>query len=107
MIYSVNGNLIKFGSQESKLSTDLFSCLTSILGLKTGEPELEIEAESIVKLVGVPVHGPTSEENELTEAPVVLLPVALVSVKILLVAVHLLLRVNVLKKLCLVPPATN
>jgi hypothetical protein len=89
--------LINFRSHESKLSTNLLSCLTSILGLKTGEPELEIEAESEMKLVGVPVHGPTSEEDELTEAPVVLLPVALVSVKILLVAVHLLLRVNVLE----------
>ena len=87
------------------MSASLFSCFTSILGLDAGEPELEVEAESEVEFEGVPVQGPATDKDELTEAPVVLAPMVLVGVQVGLVAVHLLLRVNVLKKLSSVPPA--
>ena len=74
----------------------LLSCLASILGLNSGEPELEVEAESEVELEGAPVQSPATDEYQLTEAPVVLAPMVLVDVQVVLIAVHLLLRVNVL-----------
>ena len=80
MMNTVDGHTVHFRAQKSQLSTCLFSCLTSILGLKTREPELEVEAKSVMKLEGVPVQGPTSQEDELTEAPVVLVPVVSIGV---------------------------
>ena len=59
VVNSVDGHLIKFRSQESQLGTDLFGGFTSILGLEARKPELEVEAESEVKLECVEVHGPT------------------------------------------------
>jgi hypothetical protein len=87
------------------LSTNLLSSLTSILGLNTGEPELEVEAKSVMKLEGAPVQGPTSHKGEPTEAIVVLSPVGGISVQVFLIAIHLFLRINILEELSSVPPA--
>ena len=89
------------------MSTNLLCSFTSILGLKTGEPELEVEAESEMKLEGGPVHGPTANEDELTEAPIVFPPVVLVHIQVFLVAVHLFLGVYVLKEFGSLPPAID
>jgi hypothetical protein len=105
MIYTVLCNTVKFISQEFQLSSDSLCCFTSILGLKAREPELEIETESEMELKGRPVEGPTREEEDLTGTPVVFTPVAGISVQIFQVAVHFLLRIDVLKKLSLAPPA--
>ena len=86
------------------LGTNLLSCLTGILDLEAREPEFKVEAEAEVELEGRPVKGPPGQEYELTDGPVVLEPVLAALLEILLVSVQLLLRVNILKKLSLVPP---
>ncbi len=104
MVETIGGLVIQLIAQELNLSSDFLCCLTSVLDLKTGEPEFEVEAEAEVELKCRPIEGPSGQENELTDGPVVLEPVLAASFEVLLVSIQLLLRINILKKLCLAPP---
>ena len=74
-----------------KFSANLLSSLAGILDFETGEPELEVEAEAEVHFEGGPVECPTREEDELSGAPVVLEPVALILVQVVVISVQLFL----------------
>jgi hypothetical protein len=66
---------IQFCTQELDVSTDFFSCLTSILNFKTGKPEFEVKAKAIVEFESCPVCCISCEENELSNTPIILKPV--------------------------------
>ena len=66
---------VQFGTQELDIGTDFLSCFTSILNLKTGEPEFEVKAKAIVESESCPVSCESCEENELSNTPIILKPV--------------------------------
>jgi hypothetical protein len=66
---------VQFGTEELDIGTDFLSCLTSILNLKTGEPEFEVKAKAIVESESCPVSCESCEENELSYTPIILKPV--------------------------------
>lgn len=105
VIETICGLRVKLTSEELDVSTDFLSCLTSVFDFKTGEPELEIKSKAVVEFEGGPVRSKSGEEDKLSYAPVVLEPVLATSAQILFVSVELLLRINVLEKLGLIPPA--
>lgn len=107
MIEALGCHLVKLAPEEADLSSTLLSGLASILDLDAWEPELELMAEAEMQLKCVPIKGPSGEEEELTCAPVILDPLLTILVKVALVAVELLLRVNELEKLGLLPPAAS
>lgn len=66
---------VQFGTEELDIGTDFLSCLTSILNLKTGEPEFEVKAKAIVEYESCPVRCKSGEEDEFSNTPIVLKPV--------------------------------
>jgi hypothetical protein len=59
VIKTVSSLAVQFVTQELDLSSNLLSCLTSILDLKTGEPEFKVKAKAEVELEGGPVECPS------------------------------------------------
>jgi hypothetical protein len=57
-----------------------------------------------MKLVCVPVEGPSCKEDELSEAPIVLEPMLGILVQVFFISVQLFLRVNELQEFGLRPP---
>ena len=104
MIQSVSCECVHLWSKVFHICADLLSCLESILDFDTRKPEFEVEAEAEVHFKGGPVKCPTREEDELSGAPVVLEPVALILVQVVVISVQLFLRVHILEELGLVPP---
>lgn len=66
---------IQFRAEELDIGTYFFSCLTSILNFKTGEPEFEVKAKAIVESESCPVRCKSGEEDEFSNTPIVLKPV--------------------------------
>jgi hypothetical protein len=99
------GVTVHLGAEELELGTDLFGGLTSKLDLKAWEPESEVATEAEMELEGLVVEGPASKEDELSGVPVVFEPFVSTLVEVALVPVELFLRVNILEKLGLIPPA--
>ena len=66
---------IQFRAEELDIGSYFFSCLTSILNFKTGEPEFEVKAKAIVESESCPVSCESCEENELSNTPIILKPV--------------------------------
>lgn len=104
VVQTIGRHSVQLVPEEVELCADLLSCLTSILDLDAREPEFEVEAESVVELEGVPVEGPSREEDELSEAPIVLEPVRSILVQVFVISVQFLLGVHELQKLGLRPP---
>ena len=105
VVETISGLRVELSSEELDVSSNILSCLTSVFDFEAGEPELEIKAKAIVEFEGGPVGCISSEEDKLSYTPVVFEPMLSSLAQVLLISVKLLLRVNVLKKLCLVPPA--
>lgn len=99
---------IYFSSQELQVSTDLLCSFAGILDLKARKPEAEIVTESEMSCEEPKDKVLAQKEKDLASVPVWLKPHLCKSlVQVALVLFHLLLGVNVFKKLCLLPPSIN
>lgn len=91
MLEAFSGHMVKLGAKESQLRTSLLCGLASILDFNAWEPELEVEAEAEMPREGLPVDGPSAEEDVLACVPVVLNPLLALLVEVAFIAVELLL----------------
>jgi hypothetical protein len=87
VVQSVSCDSVDLWSKILNICTDLLSCLKCILNFDTRKPEFEVEAEAEMHFEGSPVESPTSKEDELSGAPIVLKPVILIFIQIAVISV--------------------
>lgn len=105
VVKTISSLRVDLRSQEVEIGTNFLSGFASKFDLKAGKPELELVTKAEVALESVVINCPSSEEDELSGAPVVLNPSILFLVEIVTVSVELLLRINILEKFSLGPPS--
>lgn len=91
VVKTIGSLRIQLSTEELDVCTDIFSGFTSILDLKTREPEFEVKAKAVMESESSPVSGKSCKEDELSYTPVVLEPVLASLLQVLLISVQLFL----------------